>query len=418
MIKALQKTLNKDLLLLYGFQGLSMLSGLLFGKLVAVKFAPEVFGDYNLLLGGTAFVTSAFFTPLIYAFRHGYKSNEYGEYLHFYRSLLFWALLLIVGVGFVANGVGHFYPIPLAAMVAAMLCLQYYQDLHTCSLNLDGRHRVFAVVSFSVSLALLVALCIAVFGGGSTGVMALLLSSAAAQALGLWIGLRAKREHREFVFWSPARVFRHPLFAEYGRYVLPLAVLPLFVWAINQGDKFLIALFLNTHEVGLYGAGYGLGSKVFLALNGPIVLFLNPAIYDLAADPLKKRELYVVTVGVLWKYMLIGMVIVAAMTLAYEPIGTLLLSESYRDAFYLIPLTALAFLFLTSLSFIDQNFHALGRPALLVWCYALGAAVNIALNVWLIPRWGITGAAVAMSLSTAVQLVFQFLLYRRTLTSA
>ncbi len=395
-----------------------MLAGLLFGKLVAVKFAPEVFGDYNLLMGGAALLTSAFFTPFIYAFRYGYKRNEYGEYLRFYRSLLFWALLLVVGAGLVVNGAGRFYPIPLAAVAAAMLCLQYYQDLHTCSLNLDGRHRVFAIASFSISLALLAALCVAVFWGGSTGVMALLLSSAAAQAVGLWIGLRAKREHREFVFWSPARVFRHPHFAEYRRYVLPLSVLPLFVWAINQGDKFLIALFLNTHEVGLYGAGYGLGSKVFLALNGPIVLFLNPTIYNLAADPLKKRELYLVTVGVLWKYILIGMVIVAAMTLAYEPIGTLLLSESYRDAFHLIPLTALAFLFLTSLSFIDQNFHALGRPALLVWCYALGAAVNIALNLWLIPRWGITGAAVAMVLSTSAQLAFQFLLYRNSLASA
>jgi len=400
------------LLMLYGFQALSMLAGLLFGKLVAVQFAPKVFGDYNLFMGGAAFFTSAFFTPFIYAFRYGYKRHAYTAYLHFYRSLLFWVLASVAGLGLLLNAWGHFYPAALLGAMALLLFFQYYQDMHACALNLDARHRMFSIVSLSVSLGLLLALCCAVFLWKSQSVMALLMSGVSGQALGLWIGLRAKPEHWSAALWSPQQLFQHPLFGEYVRYVLPLAALPVLVWTINQGDKFLIAHYLGNHEVGLYGAGYGLGSKVFLALNNPIVLFLNPAIYDLAAEPRRRDELYRVTVGALWKYLLTGLCIVAVLALTYESIGTLLLSEAYREAFHLIPLTALAFLWLTSLSFIDQNFHALGRPGMLVWCAAFGAAANISLNLWLIPRWGITGAAVAMAFSTALQLGLQVMLYR------
>ena len=43
--------------------------------------------------------------------------------------------------------------------------------------------------------------------------------------------------------------------------------------------------------------------------------------------------------------------------------------------------------------FIDHAFHLSGQPLMMLWTYGPAAALNIALNLYMVPRYGMFGAA-------------------------
>ena len=43
--------------------------------------------------------------------------------------------------------------------------------------------------------------------------------------------------------------------------------------------------------------------------------------------------------------------------------------------------------------FIDHAFHLSGRPLLMLWTYGPATVANIALNLYVVPRYGMMGAA-------------------------
>jgi O-antigen/teichoic acid export membrane protein len=43
--------------------------------------------------------------------------------------------------------------------------------------------------------------------------------------------------------------------------------------------------------------------------------------------------------------------------------------------------------------FIDHAFHLSGRPLMMLWTYVPATVVNIALNIYVVPRYGMMGAA-------------------------
>ena len=66
---------------------------------------------------------------------------------------------------------------------------------------------------------------------------------------------------------------------------------------------------------------------------------------------------------------------------------------------------------------LSQAFMALGRPGLVTILQALGLALSIPLMLWLIPLWGVLGAATALTLSTgarAILIYISFPIFLRT----
>jgi O-antigen/teichoic acid export membrane protein len=58
-----------------------------------------------------------------------------------------------------------------------------------------------------------------------------------------------------------------------------------------------------------------------------------------------------------------------------------------------------------------QAFMALGRPGIVTILQALGLSLSIPMMLWLIPRYGIYGAAVSLLTSTVVRLLFIYIGY-------
>jgi O-antigen/teichoic acid export membrane protein len=59
-----------------------------------------------------------------------------------------------------------------------------------------------------------------------------------------------------------------------------------------------------------------------------------------------------------------------------------------------------------------QAFKAVGRPGVITILQGAGLALCIPMMLWLIPRWGLTGAAAALLISTAARFLFLYLSFR------
>jgi O-antigen/teichoic acid export membrane protein len=59
-----------------------------------------------------------------------------------------------------------------------------------------------------------------------------------------------------------------------------------------------------------------------------------------------------------------------------------------------------------------QAFMALGRPGLVTILQALGLALSVPTMLWLIPKWGVLGAATALMVSTLARVMFIYVSFR------
>ncbi len=92
-----------------------------------------------------------------------------------------------------------------------------------------------------------------------------------------------------------------------------------------------------------------------------------------------------------------------------EPLLVLAYGEPYAAAAPLLSWLMLAFLFLAPNYVLTQAAVALGRERWYAAAVCAAAAVNVGLNFWLLPRFGVEGAAWA---SIATEAVLMLLLYR------
>lgn len=172
----------------------------------------------------------------------------------------------------------------------------------------------------------------------------------------------------------------------------PLGVSALFTSVISRADVLMLEHFLGPVAVGQYSAAYRvLDVAIFAAIT-----VVTPLIPILTVEIARDRAASVERCKVIVQAALVCALPVAVVAPhAAEPVIALLLGSEYLPA--VAPLLILVWNFvLIVVTLIGSSVNlAIGEVAHGYWNTALAALVNIALNLWLIPRYGTTGAAVA-----------------------
>ncbi len=174
-----------------------------------------------------------------------------------------------------------------------------------------------------------------------------------------------------------------------------------------QTDALLISLFLTEEDLGYYTAA----QTILLAFN-LIPLAIRTALYPLMSryhsqEPDKLTFLYE-RVG---RYLAaLSLPMAAGVTLLAEPIITLVFGPDFAPAIPVLQISiwAIVFLFLNvphSRLMLVRN-----RQRAASWMTGIAMAANILLNILLIPRLGINGAAIARLIS-AMAIFLSFYIY-------
>lgn len=164
-------------------------------------------------------------------------------------------------------------------------------------------------------------------------------------------------------------------------------------------DSVLLGFFLGATAVGFYGAAY---KPVTVVLAMPMTYFVGlfPALSRTYSDNHETfRELLVRSLRLTWIFALpIG---VGGMFLA-GPIINLLFGPAYANSIPALRILSWSAVFVILRGTYRQALNAAHRSRLDLWCGCASVAINLVLNLLLIPRYGIIGAAFAIVASDAL----------------
>jgi O-antigen/teichoic acid export membrane protein len=247
------------------------------------------------------------------------------------------------------------------------------------------------------------ALALAGFGGAAP-----LIGMGAVAALALPFVIGGEHRRARAGRLDPDRVRAH---AAYG---VPVALSLVLALVLSTTDRFLLAGFLDEAQVGVYHAGYSLANRtldvVFIwlgAAGGPALIMAleqggRPALAEAAREQAELMLLLTLPAAT-------GLALVAA------PLAQLMIGPALAaGAAHVTPWIALSGLLAGLTTYYFHQAFTLGkRTRLLLVAMTIPAGLNLALNLLLIPRFGLDGALWATPASYALGLAASAWLGRR-----
>jgi O-antigen/teichoic acid export membrane protein len=197
-------------------------------------------------------------------------------------------------------------------------------------------------------------------------------------------------------------------------YGAPLALTAALGFVVSSSDRFLLAGLVGTAEAGRYAVGYDFAQFTL----GMLMTVVNLAAYPIAVRALEEHGVEAAREQLRRNAQLLLAVsapAAAGMAVLAANVTGVLLGEAFRDAAAgIVPWIALAALVAGAKSFyVDLGFQLGRRTVGQVWVMAGAAVVNLSLNLWWIPRWGLMGAVYATVVAYLVALVAGWWLARR-----
>lgn len=183
----------------------------------------------------------------------------------------------------------------------------------------------------------------------------------------------------------PSRQLAIPLL----RFGLLLVPVMLCGWVIDLSDRYVLRLFSGLDEVAVYGVGYKIGMILQIAIVWPFQLAW-PAV----AFSISKREDYRGTYARTLTYFTAVLVFSATgLSLASRMGVPFLVGPGFEEAASIVPWIALAQIFNGLYFCMSPGVHVAGRTKIFLPLSVIAAALNLALNLVLVPAYGMFGAA-------------------------
>jgi O-antigen/teichoic acid export membrane protein len=203
---------------------------------------------------------------------------------------------------------------------------------------------------------------------------------------------------------------------EYALYGYPIAASLALTVVLASTDRFLLAIYLDEAAVGAYHASYSIANRTLDVLFLWLGTAGQPALV-MALERGGMDRLKVAAREQLSTLLLIGLPAAAGVALVARPLAEVLIGESLRSAATgVTPWIALsALLFGLTAYYFGQAFTLGKKTRHLLIAMAIPAGMNILLNLILVPRFGLIGAAWATAASFGLGLVATILIGRRVI---
>jgi len=199
---------------------------------------------------------------------------------------------------------------------------------------------------------------------------------------------------------------RKPTFSkikEYLSFGLPTVPGNVTAWAVASSDRYVIGYFLGATSVGVYSAAYGLGNLMIMVAT--ILGFVLPPTLSKLYDEKRANELAVHLKYSLKYLLMINIPFVVGAAVLAEPVLRLFsTAEIAAKGHYVVPIVALSILFYSAYVVIAQVLVVAKRTKILGLVWIISALLNLGLNLVLVPRLGILGAALTTLFAYALAL--------------
>jgi O-antigen/teichoic acid export membrane protein len=278
----------------------------------------------------------------------------------------------------------------LLALVALIVLLDTINVIPLSYLRAERRPRMYVLIALIRAVLGSVFIVILVVWAG-LGVHGALIGSAAAAAMTTAAGLGMLAVNRRLhLAWDG------PLARALLVYAAPLVPAAAAGWALSFSDRYLLLGLAGRDAVGVYAAGYSIGLVINVLVAQPFSLMWAPVKWEIYRDdpaaPTSFARIltaYVVAAG-------FAALVVSALA---TDVVRWLLTPAFVDARYVVPFTAFAYVLYGAYTLTATGLSVMARTVQIALTVGGAAAANVALNLVLIPAFGIVGAAVATLVS-------------------
>jgi O-antigen/teichoic acid export membrane protein len=216
-----------------------------------------------------------------------------------------------------------------------------------------------------------------------------------------------------WVLWSLRGVFRHPVlfsitvFRQHAGLGMKAYLIAFFGFLVLRIDLVMVKYMLGAQAAGYYSISETMAENI---LTLPVVVgtILFPKLSAMAHNGEKlqlTRKAAFVTAALMVPVMIVA-------SLLAKPAVQLVFGKSFLPA-------VTPFIWLMPGSFllgveivIVQYLNSLGFPKIIAYCWLLVTALNIGINFWAIPAYGITGAAIVSTVSYSLIFVLVLVVIR------
>lgn len=259
------------------------------------------------------------------------------------------------------------------------LCAQFVRAQSRVKLfAVDGILSTATTIGFNVLF--LVVLRDTVFGG----VFGYIFSIICSDALSVIFLFTTAKLHRYIRFrginFNQARAML--------KYSIPLIPNTILWWITNVSDRYIVAAILGKSANGLYAAAYKIPSLIMLVSG----IFMDAWQISAFTEEEGRDRFYT---KVMSTYSSLLFVMASGVILCTRWVPRVLFAQEYYEAWRYIPLLVVAMAFTCMVNFLGSIYMVEKKSVRSLMTAALSAGVNIVLNLWWIPKFGVNGAAAA-----------------------
>jgi len=357
------------------------------------RFEPAEYGLLALLLvlyGFMGMVYDLGFTNSVGRFFFDCKGEErenalrrmVGTALSFmaaYAGLL--TAVLCIGAGSVAEVVtGDAANAGLIRLVAVALLADALAIVPLTLIRMEERSGIYILITIVRSTAALGlnVLFVVGLGWGVRGVAASLALTAGGVLLCLVPEIR--RRLGGGVSW--------PLLRQMLGFGLPFFPVLLCSWVVEASDRYILELFRGPEEVGFYALGYKIAQIMQIAVTA-FSMGWAPLRYKIFERESARAEYR----GILTYYVMAAAVLGVAIAVLDRELVSLVAPANYAPAAGIVAPIVLAYATYGTYLIVLTGMGVTKRTGAMGWLAAAGAGLNVGLNFLLIPRYGMTAAA-------------------------
>jgi len=199
----------------------------------------------------------------------------------------------------------------------------------------------------------------------------------------------------------------------YLKWGIPLTPNAAILWIINSSDRYIISHFLGSTATGLYTAAYNIGVNAsFMLVPVQMVLYPNLVKTYAEGNPQETQKYLRYSVKYL---MMISIPAAVGLSVLGRALLQLLATPEFVSANTVIPYIAAGIVLYNFFQTTVTIFHITDHTHITIRLLVTSALLNIGLNVILIPRMDIEGAAVATLVAYGVLGLLTIIVTRRYL---
>lgn len=388
------------------------LTSLLLLPVITKFLSPQAFGEYALALATTGLIGtfgSAWVRNVGMRLFFDYAAVGRTRAFFWTAALLQAAIMLVcLAAGYlVIGGTSQALPLPVYASAGLSVMAADFYAFSLNTLRAGQRAVSFGIAEIVGSAVRLGGTWLGLLAGFQTPAMLFIFATLSAAAA----ALAAAPELKRVLSGPPSIQWR--AMGELVRLGLPSIPLSLGGWIIAMSDRTLLAYFLDLRAVGVYSAAYSLADRAVSGLMSAVFMTAWPAILGTwSAD----REAVPRTISrYLAAFALVSAGPSVLLVAQGEFVLTLLTTPEYASAAIVVPYVV-AGAWLSGVStYLNRPLELVKRYGTLSAITMAAAAINLGLNVWLIPLYGLRAAAFSTMCAFGAMAVLSGIFGRRIL---